>query len=267
MKKAFVFLLIAGLILAMAVGCSKPAATEQPAPQPTTESKYQDGTYKATYDFIDGHGWKPQVEIVVEGGKITKAVMDYVNPDGKLKSEDAAYAKNMKAKSGIAPAEAYEKMNAALVETQDIGAVDTVAGATSSSEFFKALSKAALANAEKGDTAAVILPMNDTYTAAETEADERGWKSEIAITYENGKITKVVYNEVNQNDGQKKRESAEYNDSFKAKSGITAEEAQSTLEKALVEKQDVDAVDVVTGATSTSEKFKTLAKEAMANRK
>ncbi|KXG77055.1 FMN-binding protein [Thermotalea metallivorans] len=265
MKRILSLVVAVLLILALAVGCAKPA--QQPAQeQPAAESKYKDGTYKATYDFIDGNGWKPQVELVIESGKITKANFDYVNPEGKLKSQDTAYAERMKAKTGITPAEAAAKMNEGLVAAQDIEKVDVVTGATGSFEHFVELSKAALANAAKGDTAVVVLPMNATYKAAEAAPDERGWKAEIAVTYENGKIVKVVYNEVKE-DGTKKREDAEYNKSFKEKSGISAEEAHAALEKALIEKQDPSAVDVVTGATGTSNKFKALAAEAIGKRK
>ena len=47
---------------------------------------------------------------------------------------------------------------------------------------------------------------------------------------------------------------------MKDKSGSSPKEAYLALEAALIEKQDVQAVDTVTGATSTSDSFRTLAK-------
>ncbi|WZL72267.1 FMN-binding protein [Clostridiaceae bacterium 35-E11] len=266
MKKLLTLGLVLMLVLSLFAGCAQ--KTEAPATEteaPATDTVYTDGTYFATYSHIDSHGWRPQVEITIEDGKITKAMMDYVKPDGSLKSKDEKYAETMKSKSGTAPAEAYAQLNEDLVAKQDITKVDSVSGATHSAEWFVEMTTAALEKAKTGDTSETVLPMNDTYTASEAEFDDHGWKSEIAITFKDDKIAEVVYNEVNDK-GEKKRESEEYNTKMKAKSGVSAVDAQTALEKAFVDSQDIEAVDVVSGATSTSEKFKALAKEAMAKR-
>ncbi len=43
--------------------------------------------------------------------------MDYIKPNGQLKSENQDYAKMMKSKSGTTPSEAYESLNMQVVET------------------------------------------------------------------------------------------------------------------------------------------------------
>ena len=50
---------------------------------------------------------------------------------------------------------------------------------------------------------------------------------------------------------------------MKKETGISPEEAFQKLEKELKSSQDVDKVDVVSGATSSSNEFKSLAKEAL----
>ena len=101
---------------------------------------------------------------------------------------------------------------------------------------------------------------------AEGKEDERGYKGVVEITYTDGKISEVVYNEVGK-DGKTKKEDEEYNTKMKEVSGVSAKDAQIQLEKALVETQDVEKVDTVSGATNTSDLFKTLAKEAIAQKK
>lgn len=101
---------------------------------------------------------------------------------------------------------------------------------------------------------------------AESEADERGYKGIVEITYKDGKISEVVYNEVGK-DGKTKKEDEAYNTEMEKVSKISAKDAQIQLEKALVETQDIEKVDTVSGATGTSELFKTLAKEAIAQKK
>lgn len=96
-------------------------------------------------------------------------------------------------------------------------------------------------------------------------ADERGYVASIAIEVKDGKIANVKYDEAN--DAGSKLADAEYNKKMKEISGANPEEAFPALEKALVEKQDVAAVDAVTGATSTSDSFKKLAEEALAEAK
>lgn len=96
----------------------------------------------------------------------------------------------------------------------------------------------------------------------EAEVDDKGWKSTITITIVNGKIQEVDYDEVNE-EGVSKTENAEYEESMKEETGISPKEAFQELEKGLKSSQDVDKVDVVSGATSSSEQFKSLAKDAL----
>ncbi|MBM7616060.1 FMN-binding protein [Alkaliphilus hydrothermalis] len=98
---------------------------------------------------------------------------------------------------------------------------------------------------------------------AEGEVDERGWKPFIEITVADGKITEVSYDEINEEE-QLKTEDEEYNAKWKEKSGVSAPEAYPQLEQDLIEKQNVEKVDAVTGATSSSESFKEMAKKALA---
>lgn len=102
-----------------------------------------------------------------------------------------------------------------------------------------------------------------TYTA-EGEPDERGWKGLVEVVVEGGKITSVNYDEVSE-DNELKSEDEEYAASMKGASGISPAEAYEQLENALISRQDVDEIDLVSGATASSELFKTLVKEALDN--
>jgi major membrane immunogen (membrane-anchored lipoprotein) len=125
---------------------------------------------------------------------------------------------------------------------------------------------AAPAPAEQPAAPAEETAINGTFTAADPEFDQYGWKPEISITYTDGKISEVVFEEVNK-DGAKKRDDAGYNEPFKAKSGVTVGEVADQLAAALVEKQDPNAVDAVAGATTSSDKFKELAVKAIESAK
>ncbi|GAB6086796.1 FMN-binding protein [Alkaliphilus crotonatoxidans] len=100
-----------------------------------------------------------------------------------------------------------------------------------------------------------------THTA-EGEPDERGWKAMIEITVADGRITEVNYEEENE-EGNLKSEDEEYNQRWEEASGVSAPEAYEQLENSLIENQNPEQVDMVTGATSASEKFVELATEAL----
>jgi major membrane immunogen (membrane-anchored lipoprotein) len=104
-----------------------------------------------------------------------------------------------------------------------------------------------------------------TYTAS-SEKDDKGYTASIEIEVKDGEIATVKYDEVAE-DGTSKLDDEEYNTKMKSISGSNPTEAFPALEASLVEKQDAASVDAVTGATSTSEKFKTLAEEALAEAK
>ena len=104
-----------------------------------------------------------------------------------------------------------------------------------------------------------------TYTA-QGQPDDKGNTASIEIEVKDGKIATVKYDEVS-SEGVSKLDNEEYNTKMKSVSGTNPIEAFPALEKSLVEKQDVASVDTVTGATHTSENFKTLAEEALKSAK
>lgn len=96
---------------------------------------------------------------------------------------------------------------------------------------------------------------------AESAADDRGYKGAIEVEVKGGKIASVKYDEAN--DKGSKLADEGYNKTMKEKSKTNPTEAFPKLEASLVEKQDASKVDVVTGATKSSEQFKTLAQKAL----
>lgn len=103
--------------------------------------------------------------------------------------------------------------------------------------------------------------LKDGTYKAETEKNDKGYISSISIEVKDGKIAEVKFDEAN--DAGSKLDDAEYNTNMKNASGTNPIEAYPALEASLVEKQDAAAVDTVTGATHTSETFKTLAEKAL----
>lgn len=222
------------------------------------EMKLQDGEYTAVTD-IDSHGWALKHTIVVKDGKIESSSVDYVNEKGDKKSEDAEYNEKMKAKSGVSGKEAMAKLDAALVEKQSAD-VDVVTGATSTSNKFKFSAAVLLKAAAEGKTDEINLdklPLQDGEYMLETPADERGWMHTFKLVVKDGKITESNYDMKNA-EGKLKSEDADYNKMMAEKSKVSFADAVKSLNEGLVSKQSAD-VDVVTGATNTSNALKAYA--------
>lgn len=144
MKKQILSLLSIGILTAtLLVGCG----TKGP----------KDGTYKAEYDTYDVHGWKSFVEITVADSTITDVNFDYINEEGKLKSEDEGYKQTMEKSSGTYPSKFSSDLEEALIEKQNPNEIDVVTGATTSTDHFKSLVTYAMQYAEKGKSETAIV--------------------------------------------------------------------------------------------------------------
>lgn len=98
------------------------------------------------------HGYRVVFAMEVKDGKIATSDYNYVNKDGQKKTDDADYEKNMKEKSGTGPQEYIPALNKSLVDKQSPAEVDTVSGATNSSNQFRIYAAQLENAAQNGDT-------------------------------------------------------------------------------------------------------------------
>lgn len=115
-------------------------------------AKLKDGTYKLVEDNYD-HGYKVKMSMTVKGGKVTDATYDQVNKDGKSKTQDASYEKQMKKYSKVGPKEYIKKLRKEFLDNDgDMEKVQVVSGATESSNDFITYVSQLLNAAQKGNT-------------------------------------------------------------------------------------------------------------------
>lgn len=112
-------------------------------------------------------------------------------------------------------------------------------------------------NTGEGETGDVTTPegLEDGVYAGNSGEDDRGNYGEVRITIANEKITEVEFIEYS---GEGNPKSAD--------TGYEYEEALQAIEELpqqLIETQNVDDIDDYTGATGTTEKFRTAAKKAL----
>lgn len=117
-------------------------------------AKMKDGTYTLAEKNYS-HGYRTVFSLTVAGGKITKSDYDNIDKNGKSKTQDAAYEKQMKKVNNVGPKEYTKELNAALVKKQSAGEVAVVSGATSSSESFIMYAEQLINAAQAGNTAKI----------------------------------------------------------------------------------------------------------------
>ncbi|SDN37641.1 Major membrane immunogen, membrane-anchored lipoprotein [Acetanaerobacterium elongatum] len=111
---------------------------------------YKDGTYKAEAAEYE-HGWKDYLVIGVADGKVTVKEFDALNEAGDKKSQDADYRAAMEPVSGTYPEKYIADIISEFQKKGSADKMDTITGATKSTNSFKALLNEALAKAQKGE--------------------------------------------------------------------------------------------------------------------
>ncbi len=118
---------------------------------------YQDGEYRAEFAKFDSYGYKDYLTLTVEDGSITKVEYNARDAEGLLRTEDEKYAQEMEAVRETYPELYTTNLINQLLEKQDIEKVDMIAGATYSSDSFKALFTALEENMQEGNTELLLV--------------------------------------------------------------------------------------------------------------
>lgn len=104
------------------------------------------------------------------------------------------------------------------------------------------------------------------YTSETASLDAHGWKEFITIYVSNNRIVTVEYGAKNAN-GMLKAWDMDYMRVMDARCGTYPNKYSREYAIALVNKQDPDKVDAITGATHSYATFQSLAKAALVNAK
>lgn len=221
---------------------ARPTVKPTAIPKPAANTTYKDGTYTAE---AEGFAGPVKVTITIKNGKITK--MTNTNTDTR-----EYFSK------------AWSKIQPAILKKQGVYGVDTVSGATFSSNGILEAAQKALAKAEttarptvKPTTTPAVTPkptaLPDTpvseYQDGTYSGKARGYSGfvTITVTIRDGRITEVTNTNTDTASFFKK--------------------AWKTLQPAIMEKQSADGIDTVSGATYSSQGILGGAQQALASAK
>lgn len=99
-----------------------------------------------------------------------------------------------------------------------------------------------------------------TYRAEYADFDAQGYKDFVEITFKDGYVTEIVADAINGKDGSLKSESEDVRESMESAVGTYPEKYYKDLINQYIENPSADAIDVVAGATETSNSFIVLLK-------
>lgn len=119
--------------------------------------KMKDGTYKLSEKNYD-HGYRQVYTLIVRNGKVSNLKYDQINKDGKSKTKDANYEKQMKKIAKVGPKEYISKLRSEFMKSKgNTEKVQVVSGATDSSNQFIAYVDQLINAAQKGDTKPITV--------------------------------------------------------------------------------------------------------------
>lgn len=242
MKKLFAVSLV--IVLAMALTACGGSST------------YEDGTYTA--QGVVGDRGYVEATVTIEGDEITNiSFVEYTQFD---EAKDYATYGREGTFDGNDLQEAHEALAAAMVEANS-WEVDDVTGATSTSEKAKLAVEVAL---DKALVDADSEFVNGTFMGV-SSMDDRGGMVVALVTINNDEITAVNLRETTRvDDALEFKDYETYGSEAAGFTGEDLQEAHETMAARFVEANDTD-VELVSGATGTSEKAIEAVVEALNN--
>ena len=193
MKKRCCFMLMIMMILCL-TGCTgQDTINDKSTGEVYTgnPSELQDGNYTVTAAYYSPEGYKAGLTIEVHNGILTKATFIETDAAGDPRTEAPAdYPESLDT--------LYNKLITKLIRKQS-KTKDIIEGAETISEQFNLLSKAAIKQAETGDSTPVTVNLPATYTITQTWEDDT--TSTLIVTFdETDTITECRYNNLDDAD-------------------------------------------------------------------
>lgn len=238
---------------------------------------YADGTYTVRMPEYDQDGWREYGAVTVENGYIAEVDYDALNEAGGKKSRDPHYRDEMAVGNAVNslpaayPEQAYADLIAGFQAVQyDPQRVDTVAGATVSSQNFKKVMAALMEQVKKGEPGETALPLyQDGVYEAQMPDYDSGWKDFVRVTVTGGEIEKIEFDGLDE-EGALKSANEKYRKDMIAKNAAKGlpetypADYAKKLADAFLASGSAEEIDGVAGATISTNRFKKLMKHALA---
>lgn len=155
---------------------------------------FYDGTYSAHYAYYDSNGFGLNLKATVKNGILVSAQFDETNQENISKTDLDAYASPWPDCS-YNVLEIHQELCNSFIHHQ-ASTVDTISGATMTSNEFTALSDALYdAFQIEGEKDLTIDNLSDTYTAEKEQPTDPNRLGQLSITFIDNTIDEVTYKE------------------------------------------------------------------------
>ncbi|CCZ61008.1 FMN-binding protein [Hungatella hathewayi] len=231
--------------------CLKQAAGEAKA-----QAGWNDGSYSYEAPEFDSNGYKDQVAMTIEGGRITALTWDCVDKDGKLKSNLSMNGEYVMTEDGPKWHEQADAVVKYVLANQSLdglinadGYTDTVASVSINLYGFVNGVKDCLKQAA-GEAKAQAGWNDGSYSYEAPEFDSNGYKDQVAMTIEGGRITALTWDCVDK-DGKLKSNLSMNGEYVMTEDGPKWHEQAEAVVKYVLENQSLDHLIDADGYTDT----------------
>lgn len=230
-------------------------------PKQIAGGELKDGDYKLVEDNYS-NGYRLKMAMTVKEGKVTNTSYDYVNKDGKSKANDSKYEEQMKkySKEKIGPKEFIPQLQKSFAKNgANSDGIQVVSGATGSSMTLKNYVNQLTQAAQNGKTGTIHInndkKMKDGTYKLEEQNYSHDYRQVFTMIVKNGEISKFKYDQINKK-GISKTQNSSYEKQMKKVNKIGPKEYIPKLqEEFLKSKGNTEKVQVVSGATESSNSF------------
>lgn len=212
-----------------------------------------DGIYETESTDYDEKGYKDTMRMVIAGGKITELVWDNVDREGKSKAQASLDGEYVMTEEGLTWAEQAELLSDYVIsegtvkdlDMDDDGKTDAVAGVSISVNGFVELTAELLEEAGQsaGGTTAASGLKDGTYQAEGADFDEKGYKDTMKLVVSDGKITELVWDNLDQ-EGNSKAQASLNGGYVMTEDGLSWAEQAELLADYVIKAGDVNGLEI-----------------------
>ncbi|GAB6086610.1 FMN-binding protein [Alkaliphilus crotonatoxidans] len=231
------------------------------------DASYRDGKY-VIIGLTASNGWTPQVDLVVEDGKIVSVVYNSYNEAGEGKRENGAgYLTNWTNRyPDVDPVAIIAEREAQLVKTQDPNMVDVATGATGWGTDLKLLTAGALNQAKRADIE--VTEDSTIYVFHGEPTASSAYYVQFLALAEGGKIVDADYVEYQTGSPLAKPHNPSYLERWAGRTpDVLQGRNQLDIKQGMIDKflenKAIDEVDTKTGATNWGKGILQLAPKAV----
>jgi major membrane immunogen (membrane-anchored lipoprotein) len=264
------------LVASLMTACTPTEPAEGALLTSSGAAVYTDGTYVVSYSHTGTDGWQPYLQLHVHAGLIAEVCFGAVNAAGSLIQDDEDYREHVRLDAGVDVLSLITQLENLLIAEQQLRFEVPAAHLDRTLSWsipFVILADAALDLARTGEVTTAVIPAAGPYIGHD-QPDELGWEARIIVAFDETGVIAASFEERRiEADGSEMVRAADpaYAEAYQRVLELTPAAVADQLSRQLVAQGAVGtegpvAVDGLTGATGTSNRFQILANEVVATR-